>query len=259
MSETVDEIDIVDRIASALPAEIRAAYYRELTHCRSLPENDEMLRILRAMQFLTLLMQQVPERVLLERERLEQLFGGALERLHSVVEDGGTYHKLLEQRLAGLPAELAERLDPETVAREINENLRQQFVQSTIPQTADALAVVAKQLRSSVADFGKTAGTLGDSYRGAVDDARRAIADLETTVSRATATARRAAAELSSVSQKEFRWSLYALTSLALVIGLAVGSLYQRWLDNLPQAPAPIDSPEKPPSPKAKAKTIHGE
>jgi len=33
----------------------RADYYRELTHCRSLPENDEMLRILRAMQFLALL------------------------------------------------------------------------------------------------------------------------------------------------------------------------------------------------------------
>ena len=93
MSETLDKADIVDRIARALPAEIRADYYRELTHCRSLPENDEMLRILRAMQFLTLLMQQVPERVLRERESLEQVFGDALERLHSVVEDSGTYQK----------------------------------------------------------------------------------------------------------------------------------------------------------------------
>ena len=47
---------------SGSAGDVRAAYYRELNHCRSLPENDEMLRILRAMQFLTLLMRQVPER-----------------------------------------------------------------------------------------------------------------------------------------------------------------------------------------------------
>jgi len=185
MSETANETDLVDRIAAALPAEIRAEYYREFLHCRSLPENDEMLRILRAMQFLTLLMQQVPERVLREREGLERLFGDALEMLRNVVNDSNAYQKLLEQRLAGLPAEIAERLRPDAVAREINENLRQQFVQSTIPRTAEALAVVAAQLRLSVADFGKTAGTLGESSGGAVDDARTAIADLESTVSQA--------------------------------------------------------------------------
>ena len=41
--------DLIDRIAKALPAEVRADYYRELMHCRSLPENDEMLRILSVM------------------------------------------------------------------------------------------------------------------------------------------------------------------------------------------------------------------
>src|SRR3954468_19141874 len=65
------EPDLVDRIAQDLPADVRAAYYRELNHCRSLPESDEMLRILRAMQFLTLLMRQVPNEVTAERVRLE--------------------------------------------------------------------------------------------------------------------------------------------------------------------------------------------
>ena len=32
------EKDLIDRIADALPAEVRADYYRELRHCRSLPE-----------------------------------------------------------------------------------------------------------------------------------------------------------------------------------------------------------------------------
>ena len=79
MSPAEDDIDIVDRIAQDLPVEVRAAYYRELNHCRSLPENDEMLRILRAIQFLTLLMREVPERVCIERERLEQFFHQSME------------------------------------------------------------------------------------------------------------------------------------------------------------------------------------
>ncbi len=51
------------RSRSALPMEVRAGFYRELNYCQSLPGHDEMLRILRAMQFLTLLMNQVPDRV----------------------------------------------------------------------------------------------------------------------------------------------------------------------------------------------------
>jgi len=33
--------DLIGRIAKALPVEMRADYYRELRHCRSLPESDE--------------------------------------------------------------------------------------------------------------------------------------------------------------------------------------------------------------------------
>ena len=255
MSETAEEADIVDRIASALPAELRAAYYRELTHCRSLPENDEMLRILRAMQFLTLLMHQVPERVVLERERLEQLFGGTIEKLQTAVESSEEYQRLLEQRLAALPPEVAQGLGAEDIAREINENLRQQFVQSTIPQTAQALAGVASQLKVVIAEFGKTAAILGNSHRSAAQDARQAIADLEAAVSRAAATARHAASELSTVFQHEFRWSLYALSSLALVVGIALGSLYQRWLDSPPQGATQTDSGVERSAPKVKPKT----
>ena len=73
--------DLIDRIAKGLPAEVRADYYREMMHCRSLPENDEMLRILRILQILTLLMEQVPSRVVVEREKLERLFKETLQVL----------------------------------------------------------------------------------------------------------------------------------------------------------------------------------
>ena len=62
MNETSDpqEPDLIDRIANALPVEVRADYYRGMRYLRSLPENDEMLRILRAMQFLTALIFDAP-------------------------------------------------------------------------------------------------------------------------------------------------------------------------------------------------------
>ena len=75
--------DLIDLIGDCLTEDEKAAYFREMMYCRSLPENDEMLRILRAMQFLTLLMEQVPGRVVIESERLEQLFTAALTSLIS--------------------------------------------------------------------------------------------------------------------------------------------------------------------------------
>ena len=36
----LSEPDLIDRIANALPEEVRADYYREMAHCRALPETD---------------------------------------------------------------------------------------------------------------------------------------------------------------------------------------------------------------------------
>jgi hypothetical protein len=238
MSEASEEMDLIDRIAEALPAEVRTAYYRELNYCRSLPDNDEVLRILRAMQFLTLLMREVPERVADERQRLELLFREAVAGLAITSERTAAYQRGLEMRLCELPAEVAKGLSPERVAGEINENLRQQFVQSTIPQTAQAMAAISGQLRESVAEFARSTTALSVSYKGAVVDARQAIAGIEHCVSAAAATSRRAAEELSSVFQREFRWSLYVLVSVGMVVGLGAGMLFEHWIEMPQEAPA---------------------
>ena len=143
-SGKLPEPDLIDRIANALPAEVRAEYYRELRHCRSLPENDEMLLVLRAMQFLTLLMVQAPGRVAVERERLEQLFTAALRSLEQLLKSSEAYKRQLDERLSRLPVEIAAGISPQAIAANINESLRQRFVLSTIPETARALAQVAE-------------------------------------------------------------------------------------------------------------------
>jgi hypothetical protein len=198
-SSAAQESDLIDRIASALPVEVRADYYREMRHCRSLPENDEMLRILRAMGFLVLLMVQAPERMATERLRLEEAMADALRTLQEICESSDSHRAQLDQHLVQLPADIAEGINPEAIAATINESLRQQFVQSTIPATAEALAVAAAQIKKVTAEFGRSASTLGDSYRGAAEDAGHAIARLESACSHAVASTKRGAEELVSV------------------------------------------------------------
>jgi hypothetical protein len=54
---------------------------------------------------------------------------------------------------AGRPADhasdLAERINPDAIARAMTESLRQQFVQSGLPATADALTAIAQQMNEA--------------------------------------------------------------------------------------------------------------
>jgi hypothetical protein len=185
-SIAVPEKDLIDRIADNLPAEVRADYYREMRHCRSLPENDEMLRILRAMQFLTLLIHQAPARLVTEREQLDLKLDGCVSALTNI-----------ETRLEALPEGVSSKIRPEQVAARINESLRQQFAETTIPQTGAALAVVAAQLQRSVAEFVRAASEINNKHEGAATSARAAVQSIESAINSATRTAREATAELS--------------------------------------------------------------
>ena len=219
------EPDLIDRIADALPAEIRADFYREMRHCRSLPENDEMLRILRIMQFLTLLMEQIPARIGVERERYEQLIGMAAESLQRSLDSTQAYRDDIDQRLSGLPDKIAKGISPEIIAGKINESLRQQFIQTTIPQTAEALAVVSTQLRQSSSEFSATAALLGKAYSGAVHQAEEAI----NAIRASTNSAHEAARKLLTTYQGEYRWSVLLLTSCSLVTGTLLGTILDHW------------------------------
>lgn len=186
-----------------------------------------MLRILRAMQFLTLLMDQVPQRVVEQREQLERLLGTALDQIGDAIESSEALHRQLAERLSELPAEVARGLSPPEIAREVNESLRQQFVRSSIPETSHALAAAATDMKRVSGEFAQATQKLEDAYDGAVRRAQDAIADLHSTASNATDRVRRAAEELSAVFQREFRWSVYTLSALALVVGIALGICYQ--------------------------------
>jgi hypothetical protein len=232
---TPAEPDLIDRIAGALPEEIRAEYYRELRHCRLLPENDEMLRLLRAMQFLVLLIEQAPTRVADERSKLEKLLTTAVERISSMSAASETYHNALQHQLTVLPFEVARGIRPEHVAGQINEKLEQEFLRSTIPQTADALGEVADRIKKVCSEFSAASDALSHEHRGASEDARKAVASLKAEVSQAMAGAALFRSEVEGKFAKSYQLSLAMIASGALVLGLAIGMMLERWVLSPPQ------------------------
>jgi hypothetical protein len=224
------EPDLIDRIASALPEGVRADYYRELRHCRSLPENDEMLRLLRAMQFLVLLIEQAPSRVAEERERLDTVLGVAIDSFTKVGKASDAYHVALQQKLMALPADIANGISPKVVAGKISEILGQEFVRSGIPRSAEALGEISDRMRKVCVEFAATSDNLGGTYRGAAEDARKAVASLKSEISQATSVASHFTKEMAERSAEAWRWSLCMIAGGALVIGLGLGMTFERWL-----------------------------
>ena len=222
--------DTIDRIANFLPAEVRAGFYRELRHCRSLPQNDEMLRIIRAMQYLVLIMVKLPEQMATERERFEQTASSCEALLGDVREFVDDATRKFDQRLEQASADIAKALNPPAVAAAINESLRQEFIKTTIPETADALALNAAQIKNATKEFVSAADTLNNAYDGAVIRANLAIQDLESTSSRAITANQRQSQELMAVVRQDYRWLLLALPVLFIIVGVALSFWYHHWI-----------------------------
>jgi phage host-nuclease inhibitor protein Gam len=237
------QLEVRERIGESLPPHLRAAYYRELVHCRSLPENDEMLRIIRILQILTFLIHEAPNRIVTERERFEQLLTPALNALEKTGQSNREYQAQLDQRLAQLPQDIAELIQPKAIAEAINESLHQQFVKSTIPETAQLLGIVAKENKRVSAEFSDAASRLENAYNGSAKNAERTIANIE-----------RAAARLST----EYRWAVLSTCGLTAAASFVLGMLVYWWVFSAPvrveqvaspqvqAAPAAIKPPEQP-------------
>jgi hypothetical protein len=189
-----------------------------------------MLRIIRAMQYLVLIMVKLPEQMALERERFEQIVSrceNLLGEVHDFVDEAT---RQIDQRLAQVSADIAKALNPPAVAAEINESLRQQFIKTTIPETADALAVNAAQIKKATNEFVSAADTISNAYDGAAVDARRVIQELESTSSQAISGNKRQADELMAVVRQDYRWLLFALPALCILIGIWLRVGYEHWI-----------------------------
>jgi hypothetical protein len=210
----------IDSIANALPESVRADFYREMKYCSSLSQSDEMLHILNILQILTVVMVDVPTRIAAERDQIEENLKATRVQLRENLAVSQAYQKQIENRLTQLPQEIAKGISPSTIASSINESLRQQFVATTIPETAKALSAMSIKLREITAEFGTNARSLSDTYNGAASDARKAITELYESISAAAKRAREATDQLSVTYDHAYRWSFHVLTGGGAVVGM---------------------------------------
>jgi hypothetical protein len=244
-----EDPDLIDRIANALPEDLRADYYRELSHCRNLPENDEMLRILRAMQFLTVLIERVPGQVAIEREQLAQVLARGIESMQKTHQASIAYQKHLETRIAKLPEEIAKGISAEAIAAKLSESLRQQFQQTGLPSVADAIGVQATALRHASKDLSGALDEFAHPKNGAVPRVNEVLRWMKADLQNAGDQIR---AQMNGLGKELYR-TIAILCLGAMVIGVLAGILYQRWMDAPPVPPrqqAVSAVPSSPPTPE---------
>lgn len=221
--------DLIDRIAQALPEELRADYYRELSHCRTLPENDEMLRILRAMQFLMVLIEKAPAQVASEREQLAQVLGRAMKSLEANQQASLSYQKQLEARLAELPKEIAKGISADAIAAKITESLRQQFHQTGLPALADTMTLQASGLKQASKQLSAALDDFTHPKTGAARQVQETLSSMKADLKNAGDHVR---VQMSGLGKELYR-TIAVLCAATLAMGFVIGILYYRWI-NLP-------------------------
>jgi hypothetical protein len=217
-SESPDSTaEIIDSIAEGVPDHLRAAYYRDMRVLHSLSASDEMLRILKVIQWNSVIALQVPARIAAEVGKLDRSLRDNVEALQQVHE-----------HLDHLSDELVERVSAEAIANQLYESLRQQFVKSTIPQTGKALTVTAGQVKEAVAGLEEVTPKIVAAHKHAAGAALQAVREMKSEISEVAATARQATAELSGTFLHEYRWALGLLVVFAALLGFWLGILAVR-------------------------------
>ena len=143
-----EERTLFDELASLVPEERQAEYYRVIAHTRTLSPNDEMLRILEAMGVLALLTRETPTAIVAERKLFQKILETSASQASAVEKQMEQYATRLESRLTQLPKELETGLDPPRIAKLLSESLRQCFQMSGLSDTGSALSQSCAELNS---------------------------------------------------------------------------------------------------------------
>jgi len=212
-SEFPDSIEqAIDSMAENVPVDRRAAFYRDMGYLRVLPKSDEMLHILMVIGWNTVIMVQVPARIAAEIKKLEQIFREQSEAQQRIYE-----------RLDRVFDELVQRVSAETIANQLYESLRQQFVETMIPQTGLALTAVAKRIDGVVGRLEQDTPKIMRAHKHVVSETMAAIGEIKSEISAVTATARQATSELSRTLVHQYRWAVGLFVVVALILGLLLG------------------------------------
>jgi hypothetical protein len=248
------EDDLFDAIAKLLEPGQREYFYQRMLYFRHLRPEDELLRLVEAIGLLALLIREAPQAVAAQREQMAQLLETSIAAIRTAADAEHAYHQQLEDRLVKLPAQIAQGISPEAIARAITESVRQEFVRSGLPATAEALKAVSQQVTQATGHFQRAASELG-ACTGIAVQAQTAITKMTTSVATATDTAQWAMMTV----RREFNLTCFRAVCLlcgaAWAFGVLGGLTFERWwicgLRGVPEAlaiPAPAAEPPPPPA-----------
>jgi hypothetical protein len=247
--------NLFDAIAKLLDPGQREYFYQRMLYFRQLRPEDEILRLVEAIGLLALLIREAPHAVAREREQLAQLLEASLATMHAAGGAWEAYHQQLDDRLTRLPADLAHGISPDAIARAIAESLRQQFVQSGVPATADALTAISKQLTQATGQFQRAAEQLR-ACTGVEEQARGAMDQMRRSLSNATHTAQRSVVELTQQLRAEYTRAIYMLCGAVWLFGIVGGIGFEHWRGaRAPVAPQTIAVPAPVAEPSSSAES----
>jgi hypothetical protein len=220
--------DLFDAIARLLEPGQREYFYQRMLYFRHLRADDELLRIVEAIGLLTLLIREAPHAVAIERQHLAQVLATHVATIEATATAAQTYYQQLDVRLTRLPADIAGAISPPANAHAIAESLRQEFVRSGLPATAEALAVLSKQLQLTTREFQRASDQLTEAYHGAAPQAARAIEGVYTSAWQAAEATQRTMQQFRERFRLDYWWSVGTLVPAALLMGILLGFALRR-------------------------------
>jgi hypothetical protein len=220
--------NLFDAIAALLEPGQREYFYQRMLYFKHLHPEDELLRLVEAIGFLALLIRDAPHALARERAQLAQLLETSVATIHAAGKAEHAYLQQIEGRLTRLPADLAQGISPDAIARAITESLRQQFVQSGLPATADALTALSQQLTQAIGQLQRAAGQL-HACTGIANQAHVALDQVRASVAKVTDAAQGTVADLRHQVRAEGLRAVGVLCAAAWFLGIFGGVTFERW------------------------------
>jgi len=220
---------LFDELAGLVPPERQAEYYRVIAHTRTLSPNDEVLRLLEAMGILALLTRETPVAIAVERKSLQKILENALSKAGEVEQRMAAHTSRIESRIAQLPKEIQEGLDPPRIARLLGESLRQCFQQYGLPETAGMLGQSCSEMQAAQRRLVNVLQEVAHPDGGVIAKVRSTNESLLRSM---TNRAQQMDDFLVRLEKQVWAICLPVVASAALAIGFALGT----WFANLPQA-----------------------
>ena len=212
----------VDEVAALLPDDLRLGWYRNVKPWIStLPPEDEVAHLAYSMGYLALLIRNAPALVAAERVKLAPVLHQLSKEISDALNSTAAYHHKLEERLAKLPAEVADGIHTAEFLATITEEVRNQFSKSGLPEAGRLLKEEGERIQTFASEQAETLRQL----RYSMDKSARNANDVLESVQKASCRVR----DSIELWNREMRWVQWLHHGLALFIGLVLGCLLYWW------------------------------